>query len=130
MASATLNVSAPSLLSKGDYVDASGRTCFIQDIENKLGFNVYICIDMDSGVVLRKSRYEIEKIEGEMVDLPDNFFEKPEVPENDGEDTEDETRRFQSVSDQDLDNLAENRNSYMTRKQTSWAIKIFRGRSI
>ena len=137
MASATENVSAPSLLSKGDYVNASGRTCFIQDIQNNLGFNVYICVEMDSGVILRKSHYEIDKVHIEMVDLPDNFFQQPqaevsepEVPENDFEQTEEESKRFQHMSDQDLDTLAENRNSHLTRKQTSWAIKIFRGRSI
>ena len=65
-----------------------------------------------------------------MVDLPDIIFEQPEVPKTDDERTEEETKRFHSLSEQDLDNLAENRNSYMTKKQTSWAIKILRGRSI
>ena len=107
-------VSASSLLTKGDYVTvtASGRTCFVQDVENNLGFNVYICVDMDSSVILRKSRFELEKIQGEMVDLPDIMFEE-------------ETKRFHTLSDQELNTLAEKRNSYMTRKQTCWAIKIF-----
>ena len=131
MATATASVSAASLLTKGDYVTvtASRHTCFVQDVENNLGFNVYICVDMDSGVLLRKSRFELEKIQGEMVDLPDIMFEQPQVPALDEKPMEEETKRFHTLSDQELNTLAENRNSHMTRKQTCWAIKIFRGRS-
>ena len=135
MATATSTVSGSALLCKGDYVDASGRTCFIQAVENKLGFNVYICIDIDSGVILRKSRYEVEKIDPPFADLPDIMFEDPEAESQEpdvalpiDEDTEEETKRFKSVSDEDLDHLAKNRNSHMTQKQTTWAVKIFRGR--
>ena len=45
------------LLSVGDYVECLGRTCFIQEISNSLGFNQYVLVDMDSGVMLKKARY-------------------------------------------------------------------------
>ena len=38
-----------------------------------------------------------------------------------------EEKRFEDISEDTLDTLALERNSYRTRKQTMWGVKIFKG---
>ena len=116
---------APRLLSKGDYVSCEGRTCYIDDITNNLGYNVYLIVDMDTGVQLRRSRYQLEY-------LP--VLATGTTNENDDFNTSfassepsEQSKRFASVSSLELDQIEMNRCSSNTKKQTSWSVKIFKG---
>ena len=121
--------SGSPLLKISDYVFTEGRTCFVQQIENKLGFNTYVCVDLDSGVVLRKPRYQLEKCDAQFLNLPDDFvFDPAAVKVEKKEDLA--QKRFQDMTEQELDDLAVNRNSYRTRKQTEWAVRIFKGETL
>ena len=55
------------LLSAGQYVECSGRTCFIQSVMNTLVFNQYHIVDIDTGVMMKKPSYELTLIPREVV---------------------------------------------------------------
>ena len=113
MAMATHTV--PKLLCKGDYVSCEGRTCYIEDITNNLGYNVYFIIDMDTGMQLRRSRYQLE------------YLPVLATGTNNENDDFHASKRFASVSSLELDQIEMNRCSSNTKKQTSWSVKIFKG---
>ena len=120
------------LLSKGEYVNCGGKTCYIQDIVNPLGYNQYVLIDMDTGLVMKKARYEFTPIPGHILDEADDI----PYPTTNNDDTkknettiEKQPSRFASVTAEDLDKIELNRNSTRTKMQTSWAIGVFKGES-
>ena len=97
---------ANKLLCKGEYVKCDGRK-YIQAVENSLGYNVYYLIDIDSGVELRRSRYQLEPIPVPIEVLAaggdDSDFtmeDNEPVPTTSTENT-----RFASVSAPELDEL-------------------------
>ena len=122
-----------SLLYVNDWVKTNdGRTCFIQSIENTIGYNVYILVDVDSGVTLRKSRYQIEPTTINISAVADDsaFAQLPDaLPVEIKEEKKEETvqKRFASVSSDDLDQIELNRSSIRTKRQTSWAVGILKG---
>ena len=107
---------------------------YIQHIENKIGFNTYICVDMDTGLEYRRSRYQLQKTEIQFAtcsddeEFEDNTQDEVRQPiehtETEVKQIAGEKKRFDIVSEEQLDDLALNRNSYRTRKQTVWAVKI------
>ena len=56
-----------SLLPVGNFVTSEGRALYMQAIESSIGFNSYICVDIDSGAELRRRRYQIELTDVEFV---------------------------------------------------------------
>ena len=123
---------APRLLSVGQYVKNEGRLCMIQEIKNHLGFNQYFIVDMDSGVCLKRARYQIEPIElkglpgaDDSEDFDDDNADSETA--NEEKNTSAPAKRFLSVSSEELDSIEINRTSYRTRKQTIWAVNILKG---
>ena len=88
---------------KGNMLHAS-VVLFIEEIANNLGYNVYYLIDLDSGVWLQRSRYQLEPIPVEVLavgDDSDEFtMETFAVPEK-----SEENKRFASVSGLELDEV-------------------------
>ena len=112
MASAT--PTTKPLVEVGDSVTCESRVCYVQCIENTLGFNQYTIVDMGSGVVMKKCRYEIQLIPdilggGEDFDLLALLKEL----DKEKEDIKLETKgkRFKDMSPEEHDNLALNCNS-------------------
>ena len=81
---------------------------------------------MDSGVLLKKARYQLEKVEllcdanNPEIDL------QALIDEIKTEEAPKSQNRFETVSYSDLDSLALERNSYRTRKETMWGVKVFK----
>jgi hypothetical protein len=115
------------LVEIGDFVKTGERVCFVESIENKIGFNTYILVDIDSGVTLRKARFEFDPIEVEYVSESEmaQFIEENEVKQ-----PKKEEKRFETLSNEELDQLAQNRISKNTKKQTSWGVSIFKGETL
>lgn len=132
--------------SVGETVKVRNNVCQILSITNALGFNRYHVIEVDTGKSHNCSKYEMEKApeffacfntemtddnteDGNMmIEDEDDFVidenmamvDQPQVAVN-------PTARFPNVSDEDLNQLAEEKNSNQTKKQTSWAVKILKG---
>ena len=115
--------SHPKLLCVGDYVLSEGRTCFITKIVNSLGFNTYHIVDMDSGVVLTKARYQLEYLPILASGDDDADFQQQNIELK----QEKTTERFANVSSSDLDEMELNRSSLKMKQQTLWAVKILKG---
>ena len=112
-------------------------TCLITGISNKLGFNSYQLIDIDTGTSFTGYGYQLMHTEEVAAALLPDFG-------NEGEDTldtpdigttecEEESSmgenggRWADVSEKDIENLAANRHSKHTANQTKWAVKVFKG---
>ena len=121
------------LLSVGDNVVCEGRVCYVQKIDNSLGYNSYHVVDWDSGVLLVKGRYQLELCETQFLSPADDpmpmafdnatptYMEKPKEEPDD--------TRFATVSESFLDEMELNRSSVKTKRQTAWAVKILKGES-
>ena len=123
------SVQTQHLLKVTDYVKCEGRTCFIQEIDNSMGFNVYHIVDIDSGVKLRKPRYQLEFIPTELVavGLADDIPWDEEILETVPDQKEIKEKQFATVSGQELDQIELNRNSTRTKMQTNWGVGVFKG---
>lgn len=111
--------------SPGDIVSYRGKsTCVVLSTTNELGFNIYHLLDLDSGVSIRSSAHEIiSAVEANIINLPDIELE-PTSPEKTPT-----KARFQLMNDGELDDLASKRTEKATDRQTSWAVKVFKGNS-
>ena len=120
------------LVSEGEYVITDGRTCFVDSISKTLGFNQYNLIDIDSGVMLKRARYQIEPTAAMDVFVkPDEPFEIPDFDSVKEENTDNaQKKRFVEVSMEDLDKIELNRTSKRTRQQTVWAVSVFKGKPL
>jgi hypothetical protein len=121
------------LVSVGDFVNCGQKLCYVESITNNLGFNQYVCIDMDSGVSLLRNRHEISVPEVTFLEALD-FEQTLENIQEKGKTTQETeakaAKRFAEVSIEDLDTLALNRSSKRTREQTSWGVTIFKGETL
>lgn len=124
------------LISVGDFVNCSGRVCYVESIQNTIGFNQYKLVDIDSGVVLTKARFQINPIEVQYVTGTDSDMDFMDVnidqleQTNEGKKENSEERRFSTLSEEDLNNLALNRNCKTTQQQTSWGVAIFKSETL
>jgi hypothetical protein len=117
------------LLSSGDLVYSENCLCYIESIDNTLGWNIYHLVDFDSGRKLQKARHELTLPD---ITLMDDTFETEadgteEIQQNEANKKEKGSKRFAEIGESDLDELAINRNSKRTRNQTTWAVSIFKG---
>lgn len=110
----------------------------IIDIKNHLGFNQYTLVDIDTGHKFIGYRYQLRRTDEIAAALLPDFneligSEEAETPEtgaqNDGpEPSQDQpSDRWAMIEEEDIVNLAENRHSAHTAKQTKWAVSVFRG---
>ena len=126
---------AAKLISVRDWVKCEGRLCYVQDISNVLGFNQYFIVDIDSGVVLKRSRFQLEPADVKPITLPldDTAFAIETVQTEDSQDTKVNLKpvqkRFLDVSSEELNCIELNRTSVRTWKQTAWAVSIMKGQS-
>ena len=90
--------------------------------ENTLSFNQYVLVDMDSGINLKKSRHEIEKIFVKMLTGGEDF--KPELTDTSVKELtiKTENKRFKDVTEQEMDELALNRNSMNMKKNRHFGL--------
>ena len=111
------------LITKGQYVLTEGRTCYVENIDNQLGFNIYYVIDIDSGVYLKKSRWQLEPTDLK-IDEADDIVDTPQQEKKETT----EKKRFLSLKEEEINQIEQNRTCYRTKKQTAWAVTILKGR--
>ena len=118
---------ANRLLSVGEFMRNEGRLRYIQDIKNNLGFNQYFIINCDSGVVLKRSRYQLKPSTLDIPALADDTSFNEDVRMATEREEKKTWKRFLSVSREDLDSIEVNRTIHRTRQQTLWAVTILKG---
>ena len=126
MASAPATPNA--LVYSGMYVTCQGRTCYVDSVENNLGYNQYKLIDIDSGVELVKARYEFEPMDDILKDTEVDMAVLEKILYENKEEIQE--KRLQTVSTEELDSIALSRNSKRTKIQTNWAVKVFKGETL
>ena len=125
--------SSPVIISIYDYVKVGSRVCYVENITSDLGYRQYHLIDIDSGVQMKKSRYQIEPYNFDLLSIlkkEDMEFEEKEpiTEEKLQESNEDKEKRFKTMTEEELNEYALNRNSKRTKQQTTWAVAIFKGK--
>ena len=125
--------------SEGECVRFKGKTCLVNSITSRLGWNQYHLVDIDTGHSCVAARYQLERIPFLDTDLADDIFEadvvvKEAEEEVVGTDLADEkpvgpVRLWSNRTEDDLVRLQENPHSKSTSQQTMWARKVFRGTS-
>jgi hypothetical protein len=115
-------------VSVGDFVAVENSLCYVDKIENNLGFNTYIVVNIDKQESMRKSRHEIQPLDYLLQEFCVESIPE-EMKTEKGQETElNPKKRFAEVTTDDLDTLAVNRTSKRTRTQTSWAVSVFKGK--
>ena len=96
----------------------------ILGIRNELGFNVYNLMNTKTGQEIQANSHEMKKILDDILesDESDGEEELIQVEENDNK------PRFKLLQPEEIDKLAKKRTEPATDKQTTWAIKIFKGK--
>lgn len=117
--------------SVSDLVVFRGCTCIINKVSDDMGYHIYGLTNLDTGHQQRGFRYELSHVEPEVVDMMVGGdimeFAVPEVvPSEIGR--KEAPGRFADVTEADLVGLEEKRISKNTQSQTSWGVKIFRGK--
>ena len=83
---------------------------------------------------MKKARYQIEPYNFDLLSIlksePMEFQEtevkqQEEIQESDGN----KEKRFKTMTEEELNEYALNRNSKRTKQQTTWAVAIFKGRN-
>lgn len=114
----------------GDLISTENKLCCVNRIEDTFGFNTYVLVELETGTVLRKHRHELQTLDF----LLDECVFEPNVGATEEKQNEEiekkRSKRFVSVTEQELDDFALNRNSKRTRKQTDWAVSIFKGETL
>ena len=127
------------LVTEGECVRFKGKTCLMNSITSRLGWNQYNLVDIDTGHSCVAARYQLERIPCLDTDLVDDIFEAEIIVEETEEEVvgtnlDDEkpvgpARLWSNRTEDDLVRLQENRHSKSTSQQTKWARKVFRGTS-
>ena len=88
-------------------------------ITNELGFNTYHIMDTKNGNEERANSHQLQKIQDLLLPSSDTE-EEMEIVE--------EKTRFKLMTQEEIDELAKKRTEKATDKQTTWAIRIFKGK--
>ena len=123
------------LVTEGECVGFKGKTCLVNSITSRLGWNQFHLVDIDTGHNCVAARYQLERILFLDTDLADDIFEADVVVEETeedvvGTDLVDErpvgpAQLWSNHTDDDLVRLQENRRFKSTSQQTKWAQKVF-----
>jgi hypothetical protein len=108
--------------SPGDLVKFKNSGEYIVlSLTNEIGFNKYQLLNIDNGQQEIAHSFEIEKIgSADILTTEDEeLIEIPQEPKN---------KRFKSMKQEELDNLAKKRSEPATDKQTLWAVNILKGK--
>ena len=128
-----------SLFTVGELVQCQERTCLINNIVNRLGFNRHHVTDIDAGHSSIKFCYELKRCdEIAAALLPEvhvadvKVEDEADIPEELGAEWYPPvqpvtTTRWTVLSEDEVDHIAENRHSKHTATQMKWAAKVFRG---
>ena len=119
---------AAMLTSIGDLVTTENRLCYVEKVDNTLGYNQYTLVDIDSGVSLIKSRYQFQHVDLDMLTEGELNVDIENLDGKKKEETIEKEKRFTTVSTEEIDALALNRTSQRTKSQTNWAVSIFKGK--
>ena len=120
-------------LSVGKFVFYDGHCGYITSIDNALGFNRYNVLDLDSGITVQKYHYQLQPMKEDPLPVSvadDILFQLNPAPVVEEIKEKDDKKRFASVTADELDTIEANRNSSRTKRQTSWAVGIFKGESV
>jgi hypothetical protein len=88
----------------------------ILSISNEIGFNRYHLLNIENGQEQMANTFELEKIPVDILEITEDEFE-----------TKPEKKRFKTIQPEELDNLSKKTTEPTTDRQTSWAVKIFKG---
>lgn len=132
---AIMNYSAPvPKFTAGDLVNFRGSTtCVVVSSWDQLGFNRYKLLDLDNGREIQASTHDLREIPVASVDTEMDFSENNGPAPSDvntpaPEEASGGSARFQQRTEQEIDYLASQRTEKNTDKQTSWAVRIFKGK--
>ena len=127
-----------SPFSTGDLVKFCGEACLVEAVNSALGYNQYSLVALDTGVKLRAFGYQLTRLSTVSDALQECFEEEwslgdvklPGPHREDDPTSEPRERadsRWANRTDEEVTELAKNRHSDKTAKQTAWAVKLFRG---
>lgn len=118
----------------GEIVKCDDKVCLISDIIRTLGFNQYLLMDMDTGHTLKAFGYQLAKCQEiadalvtELMDAGEAEIVSVVETSEPKRSREDDRGRWAEMSEESLNQLAENRHSKSTASQTKWAVKAFQG---
>jgi hypothetical protein len=93
-------------------------------VSDELGFNRYHLLNIENGTQEVAATHELTKIKADIFEADEQLMQdilvEPETQEN-------KKSRFRSLQPNELDELARKRTEPATDKQTTWAIRIFKG---
>ena len=117
----------------GMIVFCENKMCNVENVSNTLGFNIYHLVDVYTGERMQKPRHELEfsgislADENNEEDIVEHILE---MERNTVEEPKPKKKRFADITENELDNIALNRNSKNTRNQTMWGVAIFKGETL
>ena len=103
---------------KGQYI--------VLSVQTNLGFNKYHIMNIEDGHSEQASSHELTKINTNIPKKEEDI----ETPEENIEELNENVvkPRFKTLKPEELDDLARKRTEKTTDKQTTWAIRIFKGK--
>ena len=128
-----------SPFSTGDLVKFCGEACLAEAVNSALEYNQYSLVALDTGVKLRAFGYQLNRLSTVSDAVEDCFEEEWSLgdvklpgPHREDDPTlepwERTDSRWANRTDEEVTELAKNRHSDKTAKQTAWAVKLFRGK--
>ncbi len=132
---------APVRLEDGDIVRTRDGYdgVIVQCIPTVFGFREFVVLLLDSGRTVKVNRLEVEKIDtldadvdmGVAVEETVTFEAEPRTEKPATQASTQRSQRFATISnDAEIDELAASRVSIATKRQTNWAVRVFRGELI
>ncbi len=122
-----------------DLVIVDGQLNLVQGITNKLGFNEFAVLNLETGIMKTVTKQKITPALTEQVADLDSLLDG-DIMTPTGDDFQDGStssgsgkepnrkRRFKDVSEEDITSLQASSTAKSTDSQTRWAVKILRGR--
>ena len=118
------------IVTRGDYVLCENKMFYVETVDNSLGFNIYTRVEFVSGRKITRARHEFEKTAGSlMADEVTEGMNEGKTEEMEKKETTCK-KRFDNVTEKDVETLQLHSNSKGTREQTAWGVSIFKGETL
>ena len=110
----------------GDVVVYKGKEdAVILHEEAPLGFRVFTLLILDSGATVTSHRLDIEE---KQVNFLNEFVLGDDLEEQTTLQHGEKVQRFATVTEDDIDDLRQEKTSKSTNYQTNWGVKVLRGK--
>lgn len=116
----------PPKFTGGDLVNFRGNTtCVVLSSWNQLGFNRYKLVNLDNGAEIHASSHDLVEIPVASVDTEVHFTDEYGPAPSDI--NKPAGARFERKTEEEINVLASKKTEKSTDRQTSWAVRIFKG---